>query len=116
MAALIGAVGGGISVKLLDENGSASSSDANGGLNQNITPSNISINVDESVDSVARAVAAKCSQSVVGIRTTTSVQNFFYSQSDEATGEGSGVIYTSDGYIITNYHVILMLKAALPME
>lgn len=106
LAALIGAVGGGLTVKLFDENGSASSSDANGGLNQNITPSNISINVDESVDSVARAVAAKCSQSVVGIRTTTSVQNFFYSQSDEATGEGSGVIYTSDGYIITNYHVI----------
>ena len=51
------------------------------------------------------AVADKVSPSVVGIRVTTSVQNMFFGTSD-SSDEGSGVIYTSDGYIITNYHVI----------
>ena len=30
----------------------------------------------------------------------------FFGGNQESTGEGSGVIYSSDGYIITNYHVI----------
>lgn len=65
---------------------------------------NVNITVDETVSSIAEAVALKCTNSVVGIRTTTSVSHFFGSQ--EQTGDGSGVIYTADGYIITNYHVI----------
>ncbi len=67
--------------------------------------SNVSINVDETAASIAEAVALKCTDSVVGIRTTVSVASFF-GGSSESTGEGSGVIYTDDGYIITNYHVI----------
>ncbi len=73
-----------------------------------LTPNknNVSITVDEkNVGSVAQAVAEKASDSVVGIRTTTSVVNFFGGVS-ETPGEGSGVIYSADGYIITNYHVI----------
>jgi len=66
---------------------------------------NININVDESAQSVVEAVAKKVTPSVVGIRTTTSVLSFF-GGTQEATGDGSGVIYSSDGYIITNYHVI----------
>lgn len=63
--------------------------------------SNVSINVDESVNSVAQAVAQKATDSVVGIRV--SVSGGFGSSSG---GEGSGVVYSEDGYIITNYHVI----------
>lgn len=66
---------------------------------------NVNITVDETASSVAEAVATKCTDSVVGIRTTTSVMSFF-GGSQEQTGNGSGVVYTSDGYIITNYHVI----------
>ncbi len=66
---------------------------------------NVNINIDETASSVAEAVAIKCTDSVVGIRTTTSVSSFF-GGSQEQTGDGSGVIYTADGYIITNYHVI----------
>lgn len=66
---------------------------------------NVNINVDQTVESVVEAVAVKVTPSVVGIRTTTSVMSFF-GGSSEATGEGSGVVYTADGYIITNYHVI----------
>lgn len=56
-------------------------------------------------ESVIEAVALKVNPSVVGIVTTEATTSFF-GGSDETTGEGSGVIYTSDGYIITNYHVI----------
>lgn len=66
--------------------------------------SNVNINVDEEATSVVEAVAKKVTPSVVGIRTTTSVSSFFGNQ--ESGGEGSGVIYRKDGYIITNYHVI----------
>lgn len=67
--------------------------------------SNVNINVDKTVESVVEAVAEKVTPSVVGIRTTTSVMSFFGGTS-ESSGEGSGVVYSSNGYIITNYHVI----------
>lgn len=63
------------------------------------------ITVDETVNSSIEAVAKKAGPSIVGIRTTAAVMNFF-GGSSEATGEGSGIIYSTDGYIITNYHVI----------
>ena len=69
------------------------------------TTKNVSINVDENAASIAEAVYEKAGECVVGIRTTTSVMTFF-GGSGEDTGEGSGVIYSADGYIITNYHVI----------
>ncbi|MBO5210731.1 MAG: trypsin-like peptidase domain-containing protein [Clostridia bacterium] len=65
----------------------------------------INISVDEQALSVVEAVAKKVTPCVVGIRTTTSVNSFFGNQQEES-GEGSGVIYKQDGYIITNYHVI----------
>lgn len=72
---------------------------------QQIPQGDVNITVDETVSSIAEAVALKCTNSVVGIRTTTSVSSFFGSMGEQ-TGDGSGVIYTADGYIITNYHVI----------
>ncbi|MBE6639659.1 MAG: trypsin-like serine protease [Ruminococcaceae bacterium] len=49
--------------------------------------------------------AAKASPSVVAITTETVSYNGFYGNY-VSEGAGSGVIYTSDGYIITNNHVI----------
>ncbi len=65
----------------------------------------VDINVQNVDATVVEAVAQKVTPSVVGIKTTVAVNNFFGGTS-ESSGEGSGVIYTSDGYIITNYHVI----------
>lgn len=76
-----------------------------GSPKKEITENKVSINIDKTVESVVEAVAEKVTPSVVGIRTTTSVLSFFGGTS-ESSGEGSGVIYSSDGYIITNYHVI----------
>lgn len=69
------------------------------------------ISIDGSYKSNVEAVAAKVLPSVVGIQISrTSVNNYpwFGSQNSSSSSveEGSGVIYKSDGYIITNYHVI----------
>lgn len=103
VAAIIGAgtgVGGVlIASKLMGNGGSANPQ-------VNVTPpSNVNLNVSDVDTTVVEAVAAKVTPSVVGIRTTVSSYNFLYGE-QESSGEGSGVIYTSDGYIITNYHVI----------
>lgn len=77
-------------------------------LSQNAT-NNTVINVDKSSSNVVSAVAQKVVPSVVGIRVTASVTTFSffgYPQQNQQSSEGSGIIYTSDGYIITNYHVI----------
>lgn len=65
--------------------------------------------------SQVEAVATAVTPSVVCIEVTTKTQNNSYSpffgyyggsQVYESTSYGSGVIYSTDGYIITNYHVI----------
>lgn len=64
------------------------------------------ITIETQVESMVEAVYAKASNSVVGISTSAAVQSFFGGNSTAEMGEGSGVIYSADGYIITNYHVI----------
>ncbi len=61
--------------------------------------------INEKSDSVVTAVAEKVGPSVVGIRVTSKVVNFFFGE-QERSGEGSGIIMKEDGYILTNYHVI----------
>ncbi len=99
LAAVIGACGG-AAIVFTTKDGSSHIYESSNKEN-----TNVNITVDETVGSAAQAVAKKASSSVVGIRTITSVMSFF-GGSSEATGEGSGVIYTENGYIITNYHVI----------
>ena len=50
-------------------------------------------------------VANKVAESVVSIVTSTKSMNFF-GQSVDSSAAGTGIIATSDGYIITNKHVI----------
>lgn len=52
------------------------------------------------------AVAKKVSPSVVGIRMTLPSRNSIYGQISGQASEGSGIIYSKDGYIMTNYHVV----------
>lgn len=99
VAALIGATTSAAVFIFLGKN-----TDANVSKEYITEQNKININVDKQASSVVEAVATKVTPSVVGIRTTTSVTSFFGNQ--EASGEGSGVIYRKDGYIITNYHVI----------
>ncbi len=61
--------------------------------------------VDATAQTATEAVAEKVGPSVVGLVVTSSVNNYFFGASD-STSEGSGIVYSADGYIITNYHVV----------
>ena len=54
----------------------------------------------------AVGVAQKVLPSIVGINVTYSVNSLFYKGQGTATAEGSGVIISEDGYILTNNHVV----------
>ncbi len=58
--------------------------------------------------SAVTEIAKKVSPSIVGIRmTVASSQNRFFGQDmGQSKAEGSGVIISKDGYIMTNYHVV----------
>lgn len=79
-------------------NSANNSTTNNAGGNKNTTITNTTENFVE-------AVAEKVQPSVVGITVTYNSYSFFGNQSS-TDSSGSGVIYTSDGYIITNKHVI----------
>ncbi len=103
LAALIGA-GSGIAALLVMNK--LSGGDTVNQPQVNVTsPGDVNIDVTDVNATVVEAVAEKVTPSVVGIRTTVSSYNFLYGE-QESSGEGSGVIYSADGYIITNYHVI----------
>jgi serine protease Do len=94
VALLCSVLGGAIvfgSIKLFDKNDASNNS-------QN----SIIVQSDETQ---ITAIAEKVSPSVVGIKITATINNIFTGQS-QGTGEGSGIIYSSDGYILTNNHVI----------
>ena len=59
----------------------------------------------EKTDSPVVWISKKVSPSIVGIRVTASIQNFFFGE-QQSTGGGSGIIIGDDGYILTNYHVV----------
>lgn len=100
-----GAVGGVATYALVSRSSSSGSS-----LNGSNTVQNVKI--DDSYNSSVEAIADKVLPSVVGIKTTYrqtsggSMFGFGGGQSSQASSEGSGVVYTQDGYIITNYHVV----------
>ena len=82
------------------ETGGAENSDAS----KSVKPVEIKNSGNEG-DLTVTEIAEKVSPSIVGIRVTAKVRNYFFGDT-EARGEGSGIIKSSDGYIITNYHVI----------
>jgi serine protease Do len=74
--------------------------------NGKITTSNGTvIYTKDNEPTTVEAIAKTDTPLVVGVTTTQLTQNFF-NQTIEQTGVGSGVVVTSDGYIITNEHVV----------
>lgn len=73
------------------------------------TGEKINILTKEQKADVVVAVGKKLQPSIVNVRTTEVISDMFH-QNQEAKGEGSGVIYKEDGYIITNNHVVESAK------
>jgi putative serine protease PepD len=94
VGALVGGVSGaGVAAWAVSANQGNNSSSAV----SNATPQNITVNDTSSVNNIT-AVAAKAAPSVVTISVT----------SKSASGTGSGVILSKDGYILTNTHVVTL--------
>lgn len=62
--------------------------------------------INSTTESPVAAIAEKVIPSIVSVRITYPYTNFFFNLEREGTGEGSGIIISGDGYILTNNHVI----------
>jgi serine protease Do len=57
--------------------------------------------------STVTAIAKKAGPAIVGIRMTiTGTRYNYFGISNDRVGEGSGIIISKDGYVMTNYHVV----------
>ena len=76
--------------------------------NSNINYNNVNLDLVSlsDISDTGVAVAQKVLPSIVGISVEYSVNSLFSRNPSTATAEGSGVIISSDGYILTNNHVI----------
>lgn len=88
---------------LLQSNGKANSI-----INNSSNPStNTSLISLTNYSETGTYVAQKVLPSVVGIKVEYSVSSIFYrNMTNTATAEGSGIIISEDGYILTNNHII----------
>ena len=96
-----GVIGGVLSTLVVMEDIKLDNNSTQGG---NVTNSTVTSYNFETVENPVVAISKQVGPSVVGVRVTYKAQTFF--GTTEAEGEGSGIVYSKDGYIITNYHVV----------
>jgi len=98
---IVGGVIGGIlsTLVLIDATKDETAPNNTGTANSSVTSYNF-----ETVENPVVAISKQVGPSVVGVRVSYKAQTFF--GTTEAEGEGSGIVYSKDGYIITNYHVV----------
>ncbi len=67
----------------------------------------VSTSVNDSEEELTTSeIAQAVGPAVVGISCTVSYQNYFFGGVQQGTSSGSGIVYSDQGHIITNYHVI----------
>jgi len=73
----------------------------------NLEPVTRTVVLNSGNDSFVTDVAKKVGPAVVGIKNKSTAYNWWTDETQEVTiGEGSGVIISKDGYIVTNNHVV----------
>lgn len=75
-------------------------------IGSNKEASNIVVNEETKSQNVYQAVAKKATPSVVGITTTSVSSDNMFAIPQETQGVGTGIIVDSNGYILTNSHVV----------
>ena len=89
---------------ILNNNGSKVENNRTNSLSTGtINPTQISL---EEYSKTGMAVAEKVRPSIVGIKVEYTVNSIFLNQPGKGSAEGSGIIISEDGYILTNNHVI----------
>lgn len=101
VALLAGVLGSGLTYLLF---GKIVNKTSTGTTSSTTNSSNVKYEISQ-VDNPVVAIASKVGPSIVGVKVTAVSQGNFGLLQD-ASDEGSGIVYSSDGYIITNYHVI----------
>lgn len=77
--------------------------------NDSVTAKTTQLNSSGSSDLTVTEIAKKVGPSIVGIKMTVGTNrqsNYFGLGSQTSDSEGSGIIISKDGYIMTNYHVV----------
>lgn len=77
----------------------------NDNIDDVISQNNSTSNVDGQTALSVTEIYKSCVNSVVGITTEGTTKNIFGQVSKNAS-TGTGIIYSADGYILTNYHVV----------
>jgi serine protease Do len=73
---------------------------------QNANDNDRRLSTSEGTPSVV-TIAQKAGPAVVGIRTTVQISmERFFKEGERSGSEGSGIVLSKDGYILTNYHVV----------
>ncbi len=89
---------------------SSDTNNNNNNVSTSLTENNNSFNTSlislSNYSETGIAVASKVLPSVVGIKVEYSVSSIFSIGTSTATAEGSGVIISEDGYILTNNHIV----------
>ena len=75
----------------------------NNSSNSNMNATQISLT---ELSETGVGVANKVLPSIVGIKVEYAVNSIFYNNTSKASAEGSGIIISEDGYILTNNHVV----------
>ena len=99
--AIIGGILGSVATFIILKHGINTETDKKGEVAINNTKYEI-----QSVENPVVAIAKETGPAIVGIEVEGVKENMFGMSTSSSSSEGSGIIYSENGYIVTNYHVI----------